>query len=409
MSASASVSNSPAPGRTVLSWITAKGYRYGPDGKLYSPASAARRERELVKSNVRRPVRSSAPFPNISNDLRNHGAPFADGLSSRESAPHPKPSISTPLQPVSTPSPKRHSINEKSQKQHVNDNVERPKKRQKNDVAQKRITSPKSKIADDVLSAFRKLESLAGNDRLHAFTLRIDQKLLENEETPANYMTRRIARELKNRLGRSIPFSGVVEWRTEGRPALHIHGVIPLAPGEEKRASEALRAAGGRWRDKQGRARQVDVRPIDPQLGGISGWARYCSKDTRQTQAELSRRRQALDPQQQHHRAPNLILRSGLQDRRADLPADEKHLIDEKIIETPAAEPITLEQAAAEFPIDIWKPRRRRHFLAGRRENRRSGFTIILASSNILKFQLGTICLFLPRRPAARRSPFFMR
>lgn len=130
-------------------------------------------------------------------------------------------------------------------------------------------------------------------------------------------MQRIIARRLKEFLGRNVPFTAVMEWRTNGAPELHCHGAIPLAPDELQLTSEALRAAGGLWRDKQGRARQVDIRPIDSQASfarksGLEGWALYCTEDSRQTQLELNRRREALDPQQQRFRAPNIILKSGL-------------------------------------------------------------------------------------------------
>lgn len=311
MSASATSSTH----RSASAWIAERGYRLGPDGYLIQAPVArpstngARRDRKQVNSQARQPVRSNASFPNVSNDLRNTGAPVACGLSSGKSAPASKHL----LQPVST-APIAAPIN---------DNEEQNQKRQKSGRAQFRITTPKTKIADDILSLFRKLQAIAGNDQLYAFTLRIDQKLLGGRKDPTNCMQRRIARELKNRLGRDIKFAGVMEWRTDAAGELHLHGAITLALGAEELASEALRVAGGRWRDKQGKARQVDVRPINPQASfggkfGLEGWALYCSKDTRQTELELNRRRYAIDPQRQYKRAPNIILKSCLQNRRRE-------------------------------------------------------------------------------------------
>jgi hypothetical protein len=228
------------------------------------------------------------------------------GFSSGETALLPNNPSEPPNAALTAPSPAPR-----------NDNAEQSEKRQKTDAARKPKTSPKAKIAADILESFQRLESVAGNDPLYAFTLRIHAPLLEGRENPTTWMQHRIARELKNRLVRDVPFVAVFEWRTNGAPGFHIHGAMPLPAHEKQRASDALRAAGGRWRDRQGRARQVDIRPIDPQASfkgasGLAGWALYCADDSRQTQLELNRRREALDPQQQHHRAPNIILKSGL-------------------------------------------------------------------------------------------------
>ncbi len=210
---------------------------------------------------------------------------------------------------------------------YLNDNEEtqsaeqkRNKQSNKNDAPRKPITTPKKKMAARILGLFRKVEAVAGNNRLYAFTLRIHAPLLANEPTPANYMGRIIARRLKEFLGRKVKFVAVMEWRTDGAGDLHLHGCILLAPDEERRASEALCAAGGPWRDKQGKARQVDIRPIDDAKSfkgqfGLAGWSAYCADDTRQTEIELDRRRAALDPQHRYERAANIILKSGFQNR----------------------------------------------------------------------------------------------
>ncbi|MGE0235897.1 MAG: hypothetical protein AB7P43_10945 [Methylocystis sp.] len=272
--------------------------------------NAARRDREVVKSAARQPVRSDASFPNISSDLRVVGNDGVRALSSgSESCATPYSSHnSLHSSPLSAYTDTDHS----SQKPY-NDNGQNQNRRGAK-------TDGRAKVAARVLSIFRKLQAAAGNDQVHAFTLRIDPALLQGVENPTNYMQRRIARELKKRLGRDVPFAGVVEWRTNGDPELHCHGAISLPAHEKQCASDALRAAGGPWRDKQGAARQVDIRPIDPQAKfngayGLDGWALYCADDSRQTQLELDRRRSALDPQRQYSRAPRIDMKSGLQIR----------------------------------------------------------------------------------------------
>ena len=268
--------------------------------------TAARRDRKVVKSGARRDARRAPTFPLHPNDLRNTGATGVRGLFSADSHISSYSSLTAPHKQHTAPSTAP-----------LNDNVKQKQKRQKSDAAQNRITTSKVRIAARILDLFRSLQANAGNDRLHAFTLRIHPAIFSGVENPANHMQRIIARRLKEFLGRDVKFVGVMEWRTDDAGELHLHGAILLAPGDERRASEALRAAGGPWRDKQGRARQVDIRPIDSQASfarksGLEGWALYCTEDSRQTQLELNRRREALDPQQQHFRAPNIILKSGL-------------------------------------------------------------------------------------------------
>jgi hypothetical protein len=309
--------------RSAFDWIRSKGYALGADGYLHwapvaqSSTNAARRDRKLVKSDARKPVRSNATFPNISTDLRIVDQAVAGQSFSGESAPPHKQLSKHPLQPVSTA-----RIAEP-----LNDNEEQNQKGQKSGRAQFR-TSPKAKIADDVLKTFRKLESLADNDRLYSFTLRIHPAIFDGVENHANHMQRIIARRLKEFLGWGVPFVAVLEWRTEGRPELHCHGAIQLTAHELRRASEALRAAGGPWRDGRANGVQVDIRPIDDTKSfkgayGLAGWALYAADDSTQTQVELDRRRAMLDPQRQYSRVPNIVMQSGLQNRRVSKQTDE--------------------------------------------------------------------------------------
>ena len=174
---------------------------------------------------------------------------------------------------------------EHQEKQPHNDNEEQNQNRRR----AKR--TPKKKIAARVASYFRQLEAVAGNYEVYVFTARIHAPLLEGRQArknPTTWMQHRIARELKDRLGRSVPFAAVMEWRTEGRPELHCHGAIPLAPGEKQRASEALRVAGGPWRHSRaprGKSRSNFRTPTSPLR------AHSASTDGRSTAPTTSARR----------------------------------------------------------------------------------------------------------------------
>jgi hypothetical protein len=310
------VTATSSTGQSASDWIRSKGYALGVDGYLHrapvaqSPSNAAHRDLKLVKSDARQPVRSNATFPNISSDLRIVDQAVADGLSS--SSEFSTPSYSPHSSPLSAYTEHRE--------QHHNDNEESQRQSQNRRRAK---TDGRAKIAARVLDIFRRLEAVAGNDQPYSFTLRIHEPLLDGRQArknPTTWMQRRIARDLKKLLGRDVPFAGVMEWRTEGRPELHCHGAIPLAAYELQRARDALRAAGGPWRDGRANGVQVDIRPIDDTKSfkgayGLAGAALYAADDSRQTQIELDRRRSALDPQRQYHRAPNIIMQSGLQNR----------------------------------------------------------------------------------------------
>jgi hypothetical protein len=289
--------------------------------KLHRPISARRKQ---VNPRPRRDARRKATFPLKTNDLRKTGATRVRGLFSDDS----HTASYSPLKAPNTAPLKRLPTErrEHQEKQPHNDNEKQNQNRRR------AKTTSKEKIAARVVSYFRQLEAVAGNYVVYVFTARIHAPLLEGRQVrknPTTWMQHRVARELKNRLGRDAPFAAVMEWRTEGRPELHCHGVIALAPHEKQRASEALRAAGGPWRDKQGVARQVEIKPPDPNKSfkgafGLDGWALYCADDSRQTQLELNRRREALDPQRRHFRAPNIIMQSGLQNsRRVSKQTDE--------------------------------------------------------------------------------------
>lgn len=87
---------------------------------------------------------------------------------------------------------------------------------------------------------------------------------------PANWLGRRIARQLEEALGRPVLFFGSLE--EDGRRGLHIHGEIAINDNELKAARRALRLAGGEW--KKVRQHQVHTHRYSPD----EGWASYCGK-----------------------------------------------------------------------------------------------------------------------------------
>jgi hypothetical protein len=145
---------------------------------------------------------------------------------------------------------------------------------------------------------FREIEAAHGS-AARVFTLRIDPKLLENRPNPADYMRRRIHDALKKEFGRNISVAGVLEWRGDTGNELHIHGVVGgINDNDEERARAALRAAGGDWREGRANGVQAVIEPVDASRSlrgfyGIDGWAEYCCKDIRATEAELDQRRRA--------------------------------------------------------------------------------------------------------------------
>lgn len=107
-------------------------------------------------------------------------------------------------------------------------------------------------------------------------------------------MRRRIDRELRNRLARKVSFAGVMEWITEDGAEFHIHGLIVISDDEKQRVREALRTAGGAWREGPARGVQVNLQ----RSYNIDYWAgTYCSKSIRYMQAEIIRRREQMGVQ----------------------------------------------------------------------------------------------------------------
>jgi hypothetical protein len=101
---------------------------------------------------------------------------------------------------------------------------------------------------------------------------------LEGAKYPGDEIFRRINRHLKNRLKRPVDFFVALEASRSVIETLHVHGAISVG-NDLSLIREALRSAGGAWREGAGRARQLDMRPIHES----DGWAHYCCKDFSKT------------------------------------------------------------------------------------------------------------------------------
>lgn len=102
-------------------------------------------------------------------------------------------------------------------------------------------------------------------------------------DDPTRFLSHYVNREMKQHLGRVLPYSFVLEVSPEGR--LHLHGVVVI-PGDDaalrKGIKDALMCAGGRIRGK-GSSRQLALRKFsDPE-----GWASYMLEDIVRTRKDL--------------------------------------------------------------------------------------------------------------------------
>ena len=111
-----------------------------------------------------------------------------------------------------------------------------------------------------------------------AFTLNLNERvrtILESRYDPADFLRRRINRELRAAIGELPAYSFAFEV-SPGLGRLHVHGtLIPLSadPAHLKAIREALARAGGKMTGR-GAARQVDTLPATDGLG----WAAYTLK-----------------------------------------------------------------------------------------------------------------------------------
>lgn len=142
------------------------------------------------------------------------------------------------------------------------------------------------------------------------FTLRLDPTLIENSAHPLDDLHRRMRDHLKRRLGRAPDLAFIPEYTEDGE--LHIHGWIAIDDEQLPKAKEALRVAGGKWREGKASARQSQF----DHSRGADGWARYMCKSLRATQDALGRHIEAR--QGNRRRPPSLIICSALLRREAE-------------------------------------------------------------------------------------------
>ena len=119
---------------------------------------------------------------------------------------------------------------------------------------------------------------------VHGFTLRLSHAVEAQARAQPDalcWLTARIARRLKDSLGRSVQVVIVAEEDDAGR--LHLHGEFNIVGADELQVDrvrvkvrKALRLAGGEWpKDSKARQRQAQVIADAPD----AGWAGYLAKD----------------------------------------------------------------------------------------------------------------------------------
>jgi hypothetical protein len=111
------------------------------------------------------------------------------------------------------------------------------------------------------------------------FTLRLRHDIeaqAREQRHPLDWLYRRVARELKARIGSSPLFWLVLE--VDKKRQLHVHGEIAIDRQSAKKAAKALRCAGGEWLED----RQFQVKWKPSLKGGKQpdeGWVTYLSKN----------------------------------------------------------------------------------------------------------------------------------
>lgn len=115
---------------------------------------------------------------------------------------------------------------------------------------------------------------------VRAFTLNLSadvEATAREQRSAVKWLSHRLARRLKEALGRDVPFWFTLEMTDIGIPRrLHLHGELQIAPGERKAARLAMRLAAGKW--EHARRHQVHTRanPTTPWSTTAASATRSC-------------------------------------------------------------------------------------------------------------------------------------
>lgn len=177
-----------------------------------------------------------------------------------------------------TPSP---SLSPKTRKSWEGSYVENPK-----ELPRHRFRKPAQwrDITDErrILEYHRAMYSLGP---VCAFTLNLNPEVeakARSETSPANWLLRRIKRELSIAFEKDIPFWFALE-ETEDDRRMHLHGEIGIPFAGIKLAHGALKRAGGRWSSGSQYQAHIRANPND-------GWADYSAKNATWHSPKLKKR-----------------------------------------------------------------------------------------------------------------------
>jgi hypothetical protein len=135
-----------------------------------------------------------------------------------------------------------------------------------------RNLSPEAQLLFGLVALDEKMETLA-------FSLNLGTALLDSltpgSTAARNTVRNRIARALKAKVGRKVPFVVVLEQTADGR--LHAHGVVQVSRDEQRQTDSALKLAGGAWTAARGETHQLRLTPV----WGSCGWWDYVMKRVR--------------------------------------------------------------------------------------------------------------------------------
>jgi len=117
----------------------------------------------------------------------------------------------------------------------------------------------------------------AGLGQVNAFTLRLDADVEAQARGDgagaADFLRRRIARQLQQAAGRHVEFWFVLENAKTGGRGLHVHGEMVASTDELPALRKALRAAGGEWSEARQHQAHTGRKPAD------AGWIGYITSE----------------------------------------------------------------------------------------------------------------------------------